>query len=72
MRIVVGLFDESELFSLRLIETSFDTVRFLELFESENEELGVVLVGKRREGDRSEFARLEPMNGGGVDGDGFF
>jgi len=71
VRVIVRLFDEGEFFSLRLIEASLDTVSFLELFESENEEFGVVLVGERREGDRSEFARFEPVNRGRVDRDSF-
>ena len=70
MRVVVGLFDEGELLTLRLVETSLDGIRLLELLESENEELRVVLVGERGEGDRSELARFEPVNRGGVDGDG--
>jgi hypothetical protein len=70
VRVVVGLLDEGELLSLRLVETSLDGVRLLELLEGEDEELRVVLVGERGEGDRRELAGLEPVNGGRVDGDG--
>jgi hypothetical protein len=56
VRVVVGLFDEGEFFSLRLVKSSLDTVGFLELLEREDEEFRVVLVRERREGDRSEFA----------------
>lgn len=72
MRVVVRLFDERELFTLRLVESSLDRVGLLKLFESENEELRVVLVRKRGEGDRVELARFEPVNGRGVDRYSFF
>lgn len=71
VRVVVRLFDESEFLALRLVETTFDRVGLLELLEREDEELGVVLVREGREGDRSELARFEPVDRGGIDGDGF-
>ena len=72
MRVVVSLLDERKFFSLRLIESSLDTVGFLQLFESENEEFRVVLVRKRRERNRSELPRFEPVNGSRVDRDSLF
>lgn len=71
MRVVVRLLDERELLALVLVEATLDTVRLLELLEREDEELRVVLVRERREGDRGELARLEPVDGGRVDRDGF-
>ena len=70
VRVVVRLLDEGELLSLRLVQTTLDAVRLLELLEREDEELRVVLVRQRREGDGRELARLEPMDGRRVDGDG--
>lgn len=72
VRVVVGLFDEGEFFTLRLVESSLDTVRLLELLESEDEEFRVVLVRERRERNRGEFAGFEPVNGCRVDCDGLF
>lgn len=71
MRVVVRLLDEGELLSLRLVQTTLDAIRFLELLEREDEELRVVLVREGRERNRRELARLEPVHGGRVDRDGF-
>jgi len=72
MGVVVGLLDESQLFSLALAQSRLDRIRFLESFEGQDEKLGVVLVRQRREGDRGEPPRLEPVNGRRVDGHGLF
>lgn len=71
VRVVVGLLDQGELLALRLVQATLDAVRLLELLEGEDEELGVVLVRQGRERDRGELARFEPVDGGGVDRDGF-
>lgn len=68
VRVVVRLLDQGQLFTLRLIETTLNTVGLLELLKGENKKLGVVLVGQGREGDRSELATLKPVNGRPVDG----
>mmetsp|Transcript_1930 Transcript_1930/g.3397 ORF Transcript_1930/g.3397 Transcript_1930/m.3397 type:complete len:231 (+) Transcript_1930:2533-3225(+) len=68
--IVVGLFDETQFLSLQLVETGVDTVDLLETLETEDEELGVMLVGERREGNGRHLAALKPVDGGSVDGDG--
>ena len=47
-----------------------DIVLVLKTFKSKNEQLGVMLVAEGWEGNRRKSARLEPVNGGGVDGDG--
>mmetsp|Transcript_3491 Transcript_3491/g.11579 ORF Transcript_3491/g.11579 Transcript_3491/m.11579 type:complete len:907 (-) Transcript_3491:778-3498(-) len=67
VRVVIGLLDEAELLALRLVEARGGRVRLLEPLEREDEQLGVVLVRERREGDRRELARLEPVHHGGVD-----
>ena len=40
----------------------------LESLQSEDEQLGVVLVGERGEGNGGEAAALQPVHHGGVDG----
>ena len=67
MGVVVGLFDETELLALRLVESALDTVCLLEALEGQDEQLGVVLVGERGEGNGGEAAALEPVDRGGVD-----
>ena len=49
MRAVVGLLDEGtgKLFSLRLVETTLDGIRLLQLLQSEDEQLRIVLVVER-------------------------
>lgn len=70
VRVVVGLLDERELLSLRGVESTLDRVGLLELLEGKDEQLGVVLVRERREGDRSKLSALEPVDDRSVDGDG--
>ena len=69
VRVVVGLLDEAELLTLRLVEARRGRVALLEPLEREDEQLGVVLVRERREGDGRELARLEPVHHRRVDGD---
>jgi hypothetical protein len=70
VRVVVGLLDERELLSLRGVESPLDRVGLLELLEGKDEQLGVVLVRERGEGDRSKLSALEPVNDRSIDGDG--
>ena len=41
--VIVRLFDERELFTLVLIETTLNGISLFEFFQSQNQELGVVL-----------------------------
>mmetsp|Transcript_6161 Transcript_6161/g.24641 ORF Transcript_6161/g.24641 Transcript_6161/m.24641 type:complete len:696 (-) Transcript_6161:121-2208(-) len=68
VRVVVRLLDEAQLLALVLVEANGEAVDLLEALERQNEQLGIVLVAERREGDRRELAALEPVHGGGVDG----
>mmetsp|Transcript_7034 Transcript_7034/g.20668 ORF Transcript_7034/g.20668 Transcript_7034/m.20668 type:complete len:555 (-) Transcript_7034:1166-2830(-) len=70
VRVVVGLLDEAQLLALVLVQAGVDAVVLLEALQRQDEQLGVVLVRERREGDRRELARLEPVHGRGVDGHG--
>ena len=70
VRVVVGLLNEAHLLALRLVEARLDGVRLAQALQRQDEQLGVVLVAERRERDVAEAARLEPVHGGGVDGDG--
>ena len=58
MRIVVGLLYQAQLLALIGIESTFDTVSFLQIFQGQNQNLGVVLVVQRWEGNRGEAAAL--------------
>ncbi len=69
MRIVISLLNEPELLPLALIEPGFDAVGLLEPLQRQDQQLRVVLVGEWREGDGREAPRLQPVDGGGVDGD---
>lgn len=64
MRIVIGLFDESQLFSLRLVQARFHAVCFFQSLQTKNEDFGIILVIQRREWDVNEFSRLEPVYSG--------
>ena len=59
-------------FALRLIEARLDRVGLLQALQRQDEQLGVVLVGERRERDGRKASRLEPVDSGGVDGDSLF
>ena len=45
--IVISLLDQSKLLTLRLVKTTLDRVRFLQLLKSEHEKLRIVLVVER-------------------------
>mmetsp|Transcript_33281 Transcript_33281/g.109100 ORF Transcript_33281/g.109100 Transcript_33281/m.109100 type:complete len:1053 (+) Transcript_33281:4096-7254(+) len=68
MRIVVGLLDETQLLTLRLVQARLHGVLLLQPLEGQDEQLGVVLVIEGRERDRRELAGLEPVDSRGVDG----
>mmetsp|Transcript_21771 Transcript_21771/g.52021 ORF Transcript_21771/g.52021 Transcript_21771/m.52021 type:complete len:220 (-) Transcript_21771:2237-2896(-) len=67
VRVVVGLLHQPKLLALLLVEPHRDRVLLLEALERKDEELCVVLVRQRREGDGAELAALEPMHSGCVD-----
>ena len=46
-------------------------VRLLQSFQGQYQQLGVVLVGQRWEGDRGETPALQPVHHGGVNGHSF-
>ena len=52
MRIVVGLFDQTKLLPLTLVQSTLDTVGLLQTLQGKDEQLRVMLVGERGEGDR--------------------
>jgi len=43
VRVVVSLLDQGQFFSLVLIQAALDTVGFFKLFESQNQQLSIVL-----------------------------
>jgi len=53
---IVGLFNQRQFLSLTLVESSLYRVCSLQLFQRQDQKLGVVLVGKGREGDRRELS----------------
>jgi len=65
MGIVVRLLYESKLLSLRLIETAFDRISFLQLFKGQNQQLCVVLVRQRpiREAYKGQAPRKRNRGG---------
>mmetsp|Transcript_14739 Transcript_14739/g.38930 ORF Transcript_14739/g.38930 Transcript_14739/m.38930 type:complete len:664 (+) Transcript_14739:435-2426(+) len=70
MRIVVGLLDETQLLTLRLVQARLHGVLLLQPLQGQNEQFGVVLVVEGREWDWRELAGLEPVDSRGVDGHG--
>ena len=68
VRVVVRLLDEPELLPLLLVQADGGGVLLLQALEREDEQLRVVLVAQRREGDGRELAALEPVHRRGVDG----
>ena len=56
VRVVIGLFHQAKLFSLLLIEAHSHSVLLLQALQSQDEQLGVMFVAERREGDGSELA----------------
>ena len=63
MRIIISLFDKTQLLSLTLVQSALDTVSLLQSLQGKDEKFCVVLVGKRREGNGSKPSALQPMNG---------
>ena len=62
MGVVISLFNQTQLLSLLLVQAHCHRVLFLQALQSQNEQLGVVLIAERREGDGSELARLQPVH----------
>lgn len=56
VRVVISLFNQTQLFSLLLIQAHCHRVLLLQALQSQNEQLGVMLVAKRREGNGGELA----------------
>lgn len=56
---------------LRMLTTFCLPVCLLEPLQGQDEQLGVVFVGQRREWDGREPPTLQPVDSGGVDGNGF-
>ena len=67
VRIVVSLFNETQLFTSSTVETNLKSQSLLEPLEGKDEELGVVFVGERREWDGSKLPAFKPVHSGGVD-----
>eukprot|EP00398_MALV-I-01_sp_L67-1_P000203 gene202-gene343 len=72
MRIIIRLFDKTKFFTLSLIQTSHNTITFLQTFQRKNQELGIMLVVERWERNRSELTRLQPMHSSSVNGNSLF
>ena len=72
MWVIVCLLNQSELFSLRLIEARLDRIGLFQPFQAEHEQLGVILVVQWRERYVLEFAGLKPMHSRGIDCDSLF
>lgn len=70
VRVIIRLFYQPQLFSLTLVESGLDAVGLLQPLERQDEQLRVVLVRQRREGDRGEAPGLQPVDCGRVDGYG--
>ena len=70
VRVVVSLLDQPQLLALTLVQTTLHTVRLLQPLQSQDQQLRVVLVGERGEGDGGEPAALQPVDCGGVYGNG--
>lgn len=68
VRVIIRLLDEPQLLTLALIEARLDAVGLLQPLQSEDQQLGVVLVGQGWEGDWGKASGLQPVHGGGVDG----
>ena len=72
VRVVERLLDQTQLLALALVQLGGDGEVLLQTLQRQDEQLAVVLVRERRERDRRELARLQPVHGGGVDRHGFF
>ena len=56
MGVVIGLLHQPQLFPLLLIQPDSHCVLLLQALQSQDEQLGVMLVAEGREGDGSELA----------------
>ena len=63
VRIVVGLFDQTKLLPLTLVQSTLDAVGLLQTLQSENQQLRVMLIGERGEGDRRKPKKREGTGG---------
>mmetsp|Transcript_2955 Transcript_2955/g.8791 ORF Transcript_2955/g.8791 Transcript_2955/m.8791 type:complete len:467 (+) Transcript_2955:3703-5103(+) len=71
VRVVVRLFHKPEFLSLHLAELHCRGVELFQALQCQDEDLRVVLVRQRREWNRGKLPALQPVNGRGVDGNGF-
>jgi hypothetical protein len=62
VRVVVSLFNETQLLALRLVESMADVIGLFETLERQYKQLGIVLVRERRERNGCELARFQPVN----------
>ena len=63
--------DQGQLFRLGLVQTSFHRARLLQFLQRQNQQFGVVLVVEGRGWNGGELTALQPVDGGGVDGNDF-
>mmetsp|Transcript_70723 Transcript_70723/g.165865 ORF Transcript_70723/g.165865 Transcript_70723/m.165865 type:complete len:432 (+) Transcript_70723:3649-4944(+) len=68
VRIVVSLLHQAQFLSLLLVQARLHCVLLLQSLQSQNQQLCVVLVIQRRERNRGELSRLQPVHCGRVDG----
>lgn len=62
MGVVIGLLHQTQLFPLLLVQPDSHRILLLQTLQSQDEQLGVMLVAEGREGDGSELARLQPVH----------
>ena len=70
--VVISLLNQTQFLTLVLVEPALHAVGLLETLEAQNQQLGVMFVRERREGDWGEPPTLQPMYSGGVDGYSLF
>lgn len=68
--IVIGLLDESQLLSLRLVQARLHAVCLFQSLQAKDEDFRIILVVQRREWDVDEFSGLKPVYGGRENGHG--
>src|SRR5271170_2266256 len=66
---IVCFFNESQLFSLTLIQSSLDTICLLQLLQRKCQQLGIVFIIEWWERNRLESTCFEPMYRHSVDSD---
>ena len=64
--VVIGLLHQAQLLTLLLVQPDSHSVLLLQALQGQDEQLGVVLVAQRGEGDESELARLQPVHSGRI------